>query len=79
MQFEIGLAQVCGTVSKAEEEELCSKQLELVISKLSHPGVSASTMADCMVCIVLYSVVFFLKKLSLNILGAYHPHGTFGL
>ena len=78
MQFESGLAQVCGTVSKAEEEELCSKQLELVISKLSHPGVSASTMADCMVCIVLYFVGFF-KMLSWNILGAYHPHGTFGL
>jgi len=46
------LQQVCGTVSKAEEEELCSKQLELVISKLSHPGVSASTMADCMVRII---------------------------
>ena len=51
-QFEEGLAQVCGAVSKAEEEELCSKQLELVIGKLSHPGVSASTMADCMVRII---------------------------
>ena len=44
------LAQVCGAVSKAEEEELCLKQLELVSSKLSQPGVTVGTMSDCMVC-----------------------------
>ena len=49
-QFEEGLAQVCGAVSKAEEEELCLKQLELVSSKLSQPGVTVGTMSDCMVC-----------------------------
>ena len=77
-QFEEGQPQVCGAVSKAEEEELCSKQLELVIGKLSHPGVSASTMADCMVCIILHSIAF-VKILSRNLSGADHPYGTFGL
>ena len=77
-QFEEVQPQVCGAVSKAEEEELCSKQLELVIGKLSHPGVSASTMADCMVCIILHSIAF-VKILSRNLSGADHPYGTFGL
>ena len=71
--FEEGIAQVCGAVSKAEEEELCSKQLEMVIVKLSHPGVSASTMADCMVCIVL---LFCLRAYILS--GADHPHRALG-
>ena len=48
-EINVNLAQVCGAVSKAEEKELCSKQLELVVGKLSQPGVSASTMSDCMV------------------------------
>ena len=77
-QFEEVQPQVCGAVSKAEEEELCSKQLELVLGKLSHPGVSASTMADCMVCIILHSIAF-VKILSRNLSGADHPYGTFGL
>ena len=77
-QFEKSLAQVCGAVSKAEEEELCSKQLELVIGKLSHPGVTASTMADCMVCDNLHFIAL-VKILSDNFSGADRPHSSFGL
>ena len=43
------LPQVCGSVSRSEEEELCKKQLELVVAKLSQPAVAPGTMADCMV------------------------------
>ena len=71
--FEEGIAQVCGAVSKAEEEELCSKQLEIIIAKLSHPGVSASTMADCMVCIVF---LFCFQAFTLS--GEDHPHCALG-
>jgi len=46
------LQQVCGAVSRSEEEELCKKQLELVVAKLSQPAVGAGTMADCMVRII---------------------------
>ena len=36
-------------MSRSEEEELCKKQLELVVAKLSQPAVGPGTMADCMV------------------------------
>ena len=36
-------------MSRSEEEELCKKQLELVVAKLSQPAVAPGTMADCMV------------------------------
>ena len=65
-------------MSKAEEEELCSKQLELVVGKLSQAGVSASTMSDCMVRILLHFTAFD-DMLNWNLLGSDHPHGTFGL
>ena len=77
-EINVNLGQVCGAVSKAEEEELCSKQLELVVGKLSQPGVSASTMSDCMVRILLHFTAF-VNMLSWYLLGTDHPYGTFGV
>ena len=66
------LAQVCGAVSKAEEEELCLKQLELVSSKLSQPGVTVGTMSDCMVCKKMKWLIFEIQNSQVRIIHIAH-------